>query len=190
MDRHKQAIVELLLEKGKGKAKGSGAVGGGLAEDIGREVKKRISKAAKAADIEEDVVNRIKKGIDADDVMERLMKGAKAALGGAEMSATLKREVMRRVADGVKDVLGGGEMEDDIEEDAEYRVKKALSSAKKDIPAVGDAKAVWEGLARHTPGGLTKKDLMISPSTGKVVSKKKYRAGVLLAKQYGIPKKA
>lgn len=43
------------------------------------------------------------------------------------------------------------------------------------VPAVGTKAQVWHGTARHTSGGLTKKDLM--KHKGRIVSKKKHAAG-------------
>lgn len=40
-----------------------------------------------------------------------------------------------------------------------------------------ERRAVWEGKLKKTSTGLTKKDLAISRSSGKVVSKKKQMAG-------------
>jgi len=40
------------------------------------------------------------------------------------------------------------------------------------IPAVGSRAQVWHGNAKHTSGGLTKKDLKKNPKTGRIVSKK------------------
>ncbi len=45
------------------------------------------------------------------------------------------------------------------------------------IPAKGTAAQVWHGTAKHTPGGLTKKDLM-KTKNGRIVSKKKHAAGL------------
>jgi hypothetical protein len=44
------------------------------------------------------------------------------------------------------------------------------------IPAVGSKAQVWHGSAKHTSGGLTKKDLM-KTRKGRIVSKKKHAAG-------------
>jgi hypothetical protein len=43
------------------------------------------------------------------------------------------------------------------------------------IPAVGSKLLVFRGLARHTSGGLTKKDLM--RHKGRIISRKKHEAG-------------
>ena len=40
----------------------------------------------------------------------------------------------------------------------------------------GSMAQVWHGTAKHTPGGLTKKDLM-KTKAGRIVSKKKHAAG-------------
>lgn len=56
------------------------------------------------------------------------------------------------------------------------------------VPAVGTKEEVYRGLAMHTSGGLRKCALMVSPRTGKVVSKKKYGLGVKNAKYLGIKK--
>jgi hypothetical protein len=44
------------------------------------------------------------------------------------------------------------------------------------IPAVGSKLLVFRGLAKHTSGGLTKKDLM--RHKGRIVSKKQHKAGL------------
>lgn len=44
------------------------------------------------------------------------------------------------------------------------------------IPAVGSKAQVWHGTAKHTSGGLTKKDLM-KTKAGRIVSKKKHAQG-------------
>lgn len=43
------------------------------------------------------------------------------------------------------------------------------------IPAVGSKAAVWHNNAKHTSGGLTKKDLMFRK--GRIISRKKHAAG-------------
>ena len=43
------------------------------------------------------------------------------------------------------------------------------------VPAVGSKVQVWNGTAKHTSGGLTKKDLMRHKN--RIVSKKKHAAG-------------
>lgn len=43
-------------------------------------------------------------------------------------------------------------------------------------PAVGTKAQVWHGSAKHTSGGLTRKDLM-KTKKGRIVSKKKHAAG-------------
>jgi len=44
------------------------------------------------------------------------------------------------------------------------------------MPAVGSKLQVWNGNAKHTSGGLTRKDLMRT-KRGRIVSKKKHAAG-------------
>lgn len=44
------------------------------------------------------------------------------------------------------------------------------------IPAVGSKAEVYHGSAKHTSGGLTKKDLM-KTKRGRIVSRKKHAAG-------------
>jgi hypothetical protein len=44
------------------------------------------------------------------------------------------------------------------------------------IPAVGTKLLVWRNLAKHTSGGLTKKDLM--RHKGRIISKKKHALGL------------
>lgn len=46
----------------------------------------------------------------------------------------------------------------------------------KKIPAVGSRILVFRGLARHTPGGLTRRDLM--RHKGRIISRKKHAAGL------------
>jgi hypothetical protein len=48
--------------------------------------------------------------------------------------------------------------------------------------AVGSKAQVWHGTARHTSGGLTKKDLM-KTKNGRIVSKKKHALGKKALKQ-------
>jgi hypothetical protein len=43
------------------------------------------------------------------------------------------------------------------------------------IPAVGSKAQVFHGTAKHTPGGLVKKDLM--KHHGRIISRKKHAAG-------------
>lgn len=49
--------------------------------------------------------------------------------------------------------------------------------------AVGTAKEVWKGEARHTPGGLVKSDLMKN-KRGKVVSKKRHALAIKNLKNF------
>ena len=44
------------------------------------------------------------------------------------------------------------------------------------MPAVGSKAAVWHGSAKHTSGGLTRKDLM-KTKRGRIVSRRKHAAG-------------
>ena len=48
--------------------------------------------------------------------------------------------------------------------------------------ATGSKSQVWHGTAKHTSGGLTKKDLM-KTKKGRIVSKKKHAAGLKALKQ-------
>lgn len=54
--------------------------------------------------------------------------------------------------------------------------KNNQAGGAKKIPAVGSKAQVWHGTAKHTSGGLTKKDLM-KTKKGRIVSKKKHAAG-------------
>ena len=45
------------------------------------------------------------------------------------------------------------------------------------MPAIGTKAQVWHGTAKHTSGGLTRKDLM-KTRKGRIVSKKKHAAGL------------
>lgn len=46
----------------------------------------------------------------------------------------------------------------------------------KKVPAVGSKLQVWHGTAKHTSGGLQKKDLMYTKH-GRIVSRKKHALG-------------
>jgi hypothetical protein len=50
------------------------------------------------------------------------------------------------------------------------------------MPAVGTKAQVYHGTAKHTSGGLTKKDLM-KTKKGRIVSKRKHAAGMKAIKQ-------
>ena len=68
----------------------------------------------------------------------------------------------------------------------------SIMAQTQNVPAVGSKAMVWHGNAKHTPGGLTRKDLM-KTKKGRIVSKKKHAAGLkaikkLFAKGYK-PKK-
>lgn len=54
------------------------------------------------------------------------------------------------------------------------RKNNMVGGAKK-VPAVGSKAQVWHGSAKHTSGGLTKKDLM--KVKGRIISRKKHAAG-------------
>jgi hypothetical protein len=43
------------------------------------------------------------------------------------------------------------------------------------MPAVGSKRCVWNGTAKHTSGGLERKDLMLHK--GRIVSRKKHALG-------------
>lgn len=51
---------------------------------------------------------------------------------------------------------------------------------------VGSKLQVYNGTADKTAGGLTKSDLMKSPRTGKIISKRQYQNGLKQAKNLGI----
>ncbi len=55
------------------------------------------------------------------------------------------------------------------------RQRKEQAGGAKKVPAVGTKAQVWHGSAKHTSGGLTKKDLM--KHKGRIVSKKKHALG-------------
>ena len=50
--------------------------------------------------------------------------------------------------------------------------KKTSMYPSSDLTLAGQRRAVWEGRAQKTRGGLTRADLMVSKSTGKIVSKR------------------
>ena len=55
--------------------------------------------------------------------------------------------------------------------------RRALRAARTRVQrAAGARRAVWEGRAQKTRGGLTRDDLKVSKSTGKIVSKRASRA--------------
>lgn len=58
------------------------------------------------------------------------------------------------------------------------RTSKSISTfPSSDLTTIaGQRRAVWEGRALKTRGGLTKEDLKVSNSTGKIVSKRASRA--------------
>lgn len=51
------------------------------------------------------------------------------------------------------------------------------TSMTRKLPALGSKAQVWHGTARHTSGGLTRKDLM-KTKRGRIVSKKKHSIGM------------
>lgn len=52
----------------------------------------------------------------------------------------------------------------------------AMGGGGRRIPAVGTKAQVYHGTAKHTSGGLTRKDLM-KTKKGRIVSRKKHAAG-------------
>lgn len=52
----------------------------------------------------------------------------------------------------------------------------SMSGGAKKMPTVGTKAQVYHGTAKHTSGGLTRKDLM-KTKKGRIVSKKKHAAG-------------
>jgi hypothetical protein len=52
----------------------------------------------------------------------------------------------------------------------------SMAGGAKKMPAVGTKAQVYHGTAKHTSGGLTRKDLM-KTKKGRIVSKKKHAAG-------------
>ena len=52
----------------------------------------------------------------------------------------------------------------------------AMSGGAKKVPAVGTKAQVYHGTAKHTSGGLTRKDLM-KTKKGRIVSRRKHAAG-------------
>lgn len=93
-------------------------------------------------------------------------------------SANLLQQLMdlrRKVANVRAEKLSGGKKK--------RKKRKKRKSPKRKSPkrksggsqaqtTAGIRRAVWEGRLSKTKGGLTKKDLMVSKSTGKIVSKK------------------
>jgi hypothetical protein len=52
----------------------------------------------------------------------------------------------------------------------------SIMAQTQNVPAVGSKAMVWHGNAKHTPGGLTRKDLM-KTKKGRIVSRKKHAIG-------------
>ena len=50
-------------------------------------------------------------------------------------------------------------------------------AATRKVRASGSKAQVWHGTAKHTPGGLTRKDLM-KTKKGRIVSRKKHSIGL------------
>jgi hypothetical protein len=65
-------------------------------------------------------------------------------------------------------------------------VSKKEKGTKRKI--IGTKKEVFDKIAHHTKSRLTKKDLMISPYSNKVVIKTRYKQGQKLSKHFGIDK--
>ena len=51
-----------------------------------------------------------------------------------------------------------------------------MGGAGRKVPAVGTKAMVWHGSAKHTSGGLTRKDLM-KTKKGRIVSRRKHALG-------------
>ncbi len=52
----------------------------------------------------------------------------------------------------------------------------SIMAQTQNVPAVGSKAMVWHGNAKHTHGGLTRKDLM-KTKKGRIVSRKKHAIG-------------
>jgi hypothetical protein len=68
----------------------------------------------------------------------------------------------------------GGQMNNSTNTTRKNNKNSMMGGAR--IPAKGTKAQVWHGTARHTSGGLTKKDLM-KTKKGRIVSRKKHAAG-------------
>lgn len=79
-----------------------------------------------------------------------------------------------------EDVLAGDESSG-FEQDKKKK-KKAAGCGSEKVAAVGSRAKVWHGTAKHTSGGLTKKDLMKNKH-GEIVSKKKHEKAKLAMKK-------
>ena len=55
-----------------------------------------------------------------------------------------------------------------------------------ELTTAGARRAVWEGRAQMTRGGLSRDDLMVSNSTGKIVSKRASRASKVQFERNGL----
>jgi hypothetical protein len=70
--------------------------------------------------------------------------------------------------------MGGGKRKMNHMGGSSYKMNPMGGGAK--MPAVGTKAQVWHGKAKHTSGGLTRKDLM-KTKKGRIVSRKKHAAG-------------
>lgn len=90
-------------------------------------------------------------------------------------SANLLQQLMdlrRKVANVRAEKLSGGKKKRKKRKSPKRKSPKRKSGGSQAQTTAGIRRAVWEGRLSKTKGGLTKKDLMVSKSTGKIVSKK------------------
>lgn len=74
------------------------------------------------------------------------------------------------------EMMNGNNNSNNMEGGRRRRTRKNNMMGGAKIPAVGSKAQVWHGSAKHTSGGLTKKDLM-KTKKGRIVSRKKHAAG-------------
>lgn len=119
---------------------------------------------------------------------------AKGALMSLAVGGAMGAEALRQSGRGHKNKnqnVDEMKMADDMKMEGEMKMADDRMPLKHPNPLKGSGKRkeiskrqnmsyyeVWNGVRNKTRGGLTKEDLMISPSTGLIISKKRYALGV------------
>jgi hypothetical protein len=105
--------------------------------------------------------------------MEKMMGGKRRR---NNMTMRKRRNNMYGGSDAVMDASGNEMMSGGRRRRNNTTMRKNNVMAGGKMPAVGTKAQVYHGTAKHTSGGLTKKDLM-KTKKGRIVSKKKHAAG-------------
>lgn len=112
--------------------------------------------------------------------MEKMMGGKRRrnnmTMRKRRNNMTMRRNNMYGGSDAVMDASGNEMMSGGRRRRNNTTMRKNNVMAGGKMPAVGTKAQVYHGTARHTSGGLTKKDLM-KTKKGRIVSKKKHAAG-------------